>query len=49
MRQRQAPTFDAGGGINAISASGDWKHVAVAGRDVMKLLTVDGSTIVEVR
>jgi hypothetical protein len=36
-----------GGAMNAISASPDWSHIAVAGRDVLKIVRIgesDGTT-----
>jgi WD40 repeat protein len=43
-------SFDAGAGINAISASPEWKHIVVAGRDVMKILSLEkDGTFVEVK
>jgi hypothetical protein len=32
--------FDMGGAMNALSASPDWTHIVVAGRDVFKIVKV---------
>ena len=33
--------LEMGGAMNALSAAPDWKHVVVAGRDVLKIVRVD--------